>query len=86
MKKIFLLAGLIVVLAAFWASSHPDGLNKVAETLGFAGKAVEHQTLMTGYSLPFLPAGPASTAATGVIGVLFLFGLFSGVRLFFSKK
>lgn len=86
MKKIIFLAGFIAVLAAFWASTHPDGLDKVAETFSFAGTAVEHQTLMTGYSLPFLPAGPISTAAAGLIGVLVVYALIYGLKIFFQRS
>jgi hypothetical protein len=83
MKKLLLLSASIAGLAALWASTHPDGLDKVAETFGFANKAVEHQTLMTGYAIPFLPAGPISTAAAGMIGVLVVFSLISGLKLLF---
>jgi cobalt/nickel transport protein len=86
MKKVLLLAGGISVAAAFWASTHPDGLDKVAETFGFAHKAVEHQTLMTGYALPFLPAGPISTAVAGMFGVLIVFSLISGLKLLFRAR
>ena len=34
MRKIILLSILIATLAAFFASSNPDGLEKVAESLG----------------------------------------------------
>jgi len=86
MKKIIFLAILIAALAAFFASSHPDGLDKVAESFGFAEKAIDHPAFMTGYSLPFLPAGHISTAAAGIIGVLFFLGLFQGIKIFFSAR
>jgi cobalt/nickel transport protein len=85
MKKIILLAGFISLAAAFWASSHPDGLDKVAETFGFAGRASEQQTLMAGYSLPCLPAGPINTALSGLAGILILLGIFSSLRLIAKK-
>ena len=85
MKRTILLAGFISLAAAFWASTHPDGLDKVAETFGFAHKAVEHQGLMAGYALPFLPAGPISTAIAGMIGVLVVFSLISGLKFFLSR-
>ncbi|MBN3033495.1 MAG: PDGLE domain-containing protein [Candidatus Saganbacteria bacterium] len=86
MKKIVMLSGLIAALAAFWASAHPDGLDKVSETLGFAARAVERQSFMTDYALPFLPAGPISTALAGLIGISILLGIFGGVKLLASKN
>jgi hypothetical protein len=83
MKKPIIFAGLIAVLAAFWASANPDGLDKVSESLGFAARVIERHSLMTDYALPFLPAGPVSTAAAGMIGILIVFGLVSGLRFFF---
>ena len=64
MKKLFLISVVIAVLAAFFASANPDGLDFISEQLGFAGKAIEHPGLP--YSL-------------GVIGVLLMLGFFWGV-------
>jgi cobalt/nickel transport protein len=80
MRKIILLSILIAILAAFFASSHPDGLEKVAENLGFIEKGVERSSLMTGYSLPFIPQEGISTALAGIIGVFITLGLFWGIK------
>ena len=61
----------------------PDGLDKVADKLGFADKAVPHHSLMANYALPFLPAGLISTAVAGLIGILLVFALISGLKLLF---
>jgi len=67
MKKIIFLAILIAALAAFFASSHPDGLQK---TLGLAAG---HEN-------------PTTAAISGIIGVLLIFGLFQGIKIFFSTR
>ena len=73
MKKALLLSIAIAIVAAFFASANPDGLEKVAENFGFVDKAVSHQALMN-YS-----------AVGGVIGTLLVFGIFwSTAKL--SKK
>ena len=86
MKKIIFLAILIAALAALFASSHPDGLEKVAISQGFIDRGVEHNSIMADYSLPFLNAGAVSTATSGIIGILLLLGVFCGVKSFFSLK
>jgi len=76
MKKLFWISLLIAVLAAFFASTCPDGLDFISEKFGFAGKGVEHSALMYGYSLNFLPEGCISTALAGIAGVLITLAVF----------
>ena len=76
MKQLFFLAALITILAAFFASTYPDGLDFVAGKLGFADKGIERAALMPNYSIPFLPAGCVSISAAGIAGVLIIFGVF----------
>jgi hypothetical protein len=85
MKKIIFLSLAIVVLAAFFASTHPDGLDKTAKVLGFASRGAENHSIMTGYALPFLPEGPISTAFSGLVGLGLIFGLFQGIKLILSR-
>ena len=85
MRKMILLSVIIALAAAFLASTHPDGLDKTAELLGFSQQAQEHQALMTGYAVPFVKAGPLSTAFSGVAGVLIISGLFFGIKKLFSR-
>jgi len=66
----------IAILAALFASKFPDGLDFVAEKLGFAGKGIERTAPMTGYGLNFLPQGSLSTSLAGIIGILIILGLF----------
>jgi len=65
-----LLAALAVVLLAPYASTHPDGLERVAESLGFlnAGQPAPFNVLPD-YAVPGL-SGNAGTIVAGAIGVL----------------
>jgi len=76
MKKLFWITVVIAILAAFFASTYPDGLDFVAEKLGFAGKVIEHNAPFAGYSIPFIQTGGISTAMAGIAGVLLIMGCF----------
>ena len=86
MRNIILLSILIAVTAAFFASSHPDGLEKVAETLGFIERGVERNSILTDYSVPFISHEGLSTSAAGVLGIFITLGLFCGTALVLRKK
>ena len=86
MRNIILLSILIVVLAAFFASANPDGLEKVAESLGFIDRGVERSSVMTDYSCPFVSQGGVSTALAGILGIFITFGLFWGIGYVFAAK
>jgi cobalt/nickel transport system permease protein len=65
------LVSLAVVLLSPLASADPDGLERVAEDLGFLGKgASAPYQLIPDYTLPFLGTTPFSTIFAGVIGVI----------------
>ena len=85
MKNIILLSILIAVLAAFFASSNPDGLEKVAETLGFIERGAERSSAMTDYSMPFISQEGISTSIAGILGIFITLGLF-WVTAFFLRK
>jgi cobalt/nickel transport system permease protein len=59
----------IVVTASLWASADPDGLERVAEDLGFIdqGEAPGFQ-LLPDYTIPGLD-GPTSTIVAGLVGM-----------------
>lgn len=76
MKRQVAGAVVIAAVAALFASGNPDGLDKVAELLGFAHTGVERAALLGGYHLPLLGAGPLSAIAAGVAGVAVTAGLF----------
>lgn len=60
-----------------FASSWPDGLERVGEILGFPGAAAERAIVapMAEYRLPGLGSATAATAAAGFIGTLIAFAL-----------
>lgn len=73
--KGWILAGgvisLFVVFLSPFASSHPDGLERVAEDLGFlqAGQAAPYN-IVPDYTLPFLGQTALSTILAGALGAI----------------
>ena len=65
-----ILITLLVILLSPFASTDPDGLNRVAMDLGFIQSAQTAGGPLTGYSIPFLESGSASKIVAGTIGVL----------------
>ena len=58
----------IVVAASLWASSDPDGLERIATDLGFSHAAQQPGfQLLPDYTIPGL-SGVASTIVAGLIG------------------
>jgi cobalt/nickel transport protein len=71
------LALAVAGLLSPWASPWPDGLERVAERLGFRARASEKPALaapLPGYHVPAAGETGWSTAAAGVIGTLVVFG------------
>ena len=76
--RTFVLAGLAVCLllaavVSFWASGHPDGLEHVAETLGFADAAGDHASSgspFADYGTKGAGDGFLSGSLAGIVGVL----------------
>ena len=66
----------IAMLASFFASKFPDGLDFVSEKFGFGHKAIEHTAPLAGYLIPHLGNGTISTAVAGTIGVLLCYMVF----------
>jgi len=84
----FLLAaiGVCLLLAAFlapFASSSPDGLERVAEDQGFLGRAEGRQVWKSApvpdYEMPGVGGSGIATALAGVAGTLIVFGLALGL-------
>jgi cobalt/nickel transport protein len=81
--RLFLIGGLLVTagLALFvsgFASSSPDGLEKVAADKGFLQTARDHLFAdgpLAGYSVKGIDNERLSTSVSGLIGVLVTFGL-----------
>ncbi|MFL7791868.1 MAG: PDGLE domain-containing protein, partial [Anaerolineae bacterium] len=63
---------LVVTLFAPLASEHPDGLERVAEDLGFIDLAQDAPyEIIPDYALPGVSEGsPAATILAGIVGVL----------------
>ena len=75
----------VAALAGFFASQKPDGLDSVAQTMGFAHKAREGAGPLAGYHIPLLGQSKFSAAAAGVAGTLIVYAVFMlGLRL--AKK
>ena len=73
-----LLAVVLATLASPFASPWPDGLEKVANKLGFGKKAEEIKPLLSApipdYALPGVRRQGLATALAGLIGTLMVFG------------
>jgi putative Mn2+ efflux pump MntP len=86
--RLFIAGGLLVaiglaMLVSGFASSSPDGLNKVAEDHGFATNARQHlfeNGPLAGYAVKGVNGDRLSTGISGLIGVLVTFGI--GLALF----
>lgn len=92
--RTFLLAGLVLTLLvagvlSYYASAHPDGLEHVAETLGFADQAGDHGTADS----PFADYGTSGVddarlggGLAGVVGVLVVGLLMLGVAMLLRRR
>ena len=79
---------LVVVLLSPVASADPDGLNRVAEDLGFINAATSGTGPLAGYVVPIFANTSASKIAAGALGVLVVLGLtfFAGRTLSVNRK
>lgn len=76
--RTFVLVGLVVALllagvASYYASTHPDGLEYVAEKTGFSDSADDHAAAdgpMADYSVDGVEDSRLSGGLAGVVGVL----------------
>jgi len=79
----FLLAALLVAgVASYYASSHPDGLNFVAEKTGFIDKEKASPTSdgpFAGYSTKGIDNERLSGGVAGVAGCLLVLGVAGGL-------
>jgi cobalt/nickel transport system permease protein len=73
---------LAVVLISPFASADPDGLERVAEDLGFLSQAQDNPfNILADYSIPFLGETGLSTIIAGIIGIVIV-----GLIAFFIGK
>ena len=81
----FLLAGIV----SFYASSHPDGLEKVAEEIGFIETAKDPATAgsaLADYGVAGVENERASVGIAGVIGVAATGVAATGLFLYLGKR
>lgn len=86
-RFIFIVLGIIIVMAAFispFASTSPDGLEKVAGGNGFlhTAKNIWRYSPFSDYSVAGIENKYISTALTGIIGVIIVFV----ITMVFAKK
>jgi cobalt/nickel transport system permease protein len=75
-----LLIALVVTLFSPLASPHPDGLERVAEDLGFLSAAQDSPyTILPDYKMPFIENEALSTIVAGVAGTLVVAGVAFGM-------
>jgi cobalt/nickel transport protein len=90
----FLIAGFVLslVLAGVvsnFASSSPDGLEKVAEDIGFLDSAKDHTYAdgpLADYGVKGIENERLSTGTAGVIGVIATAGVSTGLFLILRRK
>jgi hypothetical protein len=84
LKKYWWVVGLLLALAVTLfsplASSHPDGLERVAEDHGFLDKAKDAPfQIIADYVFPGIENEKVATIAAGLVGTLVVFGLGYGL-------
>jgi len=85
----FVLSLFLAGVVSNYASSSPDGLEKVAEDIGFLENAKEHTNsdgLLADYGVKGIENERLSTGAAGVIGVLATAGVSTGLFLVLRRK
>lgn len=93
-SKKFYVGGLVISLllaggVSFYASSHPDGLEKVAEEIGFIETAKDPATAgsaLADYGVSGVENERASVGIAGVIGVAATGVLATGLFLYLGKR
>lgn len=75
-----LLASIIIAaLAGFFASTSPDGLEKVAGVLKFEGKAKVTPGVFIDYQLPAFPYPVLSSILAGLVGIIIIIFIFKSI-------
>ncbi|MGE0028281.1 MAG: PDGLE domain-containing protein [Thermoleophilia bacterium] len=79
-----LAVGLATAVSPF-ASSHPDGLERVATDQGFADAGtvhrVQHASPIADYAFPGIPDARVATGVAGFVGTLGIFAIGFGIAL-----
>ena len=93
-QKSFLIAGFIASLflagvVSFYASSNPDGLEKVAQDIGFIETAEDHtyaEGALADYGVKGVENPRLSTGLAGVIGVVATGVVSTGIFMLVRRK
>ena len=93
-QKSFLISGFIASLSlagvvSFYASSNPDGLEKVAEDIGFIETAEDHtyaEGALADYGVKGVENPRLSTGLAGVIGVVATGVVSTGIFMLVRRK
>jgi cobalt/nickel transport system permease protein len=81
-----LIIALVVVLFSPLASADPDGLERVAEDIGFIEQGVDAPyEVLPDYTIPVLGETALSTIIAGAIGALVVAGLAAGLGYFLRR-
>lgn len=95
LKEKWLVTGLIIAIfmacvLSLFASSDPDGLERVAEDQGFAEKAEGQEAIhspIPDYAVPGIENENLATSLAGLIGVLIMLGVtFGWVKVLKEKR
>lgn len=85
-----LLAALVALFLSPFASSRPDGLERVAQDKGFLQKAEEAKPVVSSpipdYMFPGLKNEKVATSMAGILGTLAMFGVGYGVARLLKKR
>jgi len=90
MKQRWWFVGLAIALGVVFlsplASSHPDGLERVAEDGGFIDAALDPwYEIIPDYLFPGIGNEALATILAGIVGTLILFGLIFGLGRIFVR-
>lgn len=92
-KKFYIGGALVSLLLAggvsFYASSHPDGLEKVAGDIGFIETAKDHANadgVLADYGVEGVENERASVGLAGVAGVLATGAVATGLFIYLGKR
>lgn len=83
------LALLLAGILSFYASSQPDGLNRVAEDVGFAQTEGDHAAAdgpLAGYETEGVGDSRLSGGLAGVVGVLVVLAVTGGLALLVRRR
>jgi len=76
---IIIISIVVVVLAGLLASTLPDGLEKVAKSLGFDKKAAGSPAVFIDHILPAFPYPTFSIIIGGLIGIIIIIFIFKSI-------